>query len=69
MYENEINFTKTKRIFESHSAILPTYLIPKALTPDEEMVVSFSDNALEVIPVKSRLTSENCAISSSHKDK
>ncbi|MEC2078437.1 DNA topoisomerase [Metabacillus fastidiosus] len=42
-YENEIKFMKTKRLFdnakvESHSAITPTYLIPKSLTKDEEIV-------------------------------
>ncbi|WP_010652035.1 type IA DNA topoisomerase [Oceanobacillus massiliensis] len=42
-YENEIQFTKAKRVFdnskvESHSAIMPTYLIPKSLTRDEEIV-------------------------------
>lgn len=42
-YENEIKFTSLKRIFdnskvESHSAIIPTYLIPKSLTKDEELV-------------------------------
>ncbi|MCP3740923.1 DNA topoisomerase [Rossellomorea sp. BNER] len=42
-YENEIHFTKAKRVFdnskvESHSAIIPTYLIPKSLTRDEEIV-------------------------------
>ncbi|WP_110927686.1 type IA DNA topoisomerase [Bacillus massiliglaciei] len=42
-YENEIHFTKGKRVFdnskvESHSAIIPTYLIPKSLTKDEEIV-------------------------------
>jgi DNA topoisomerase III len=42
-YEQEIKFTKSKRVFdtskvESHSAIIPTYLIPKSLTHDEELV-------------------------------
>lgn len=42
-YESEITFKKSKRIFdnskvESHSAIIPTYLIPKSLTKDEEIV-------------------------------
>lgn len=42
-YENEINFSKKKRVFdhskvESHSAIIPTYLLPKSLTCDEEIV-------------------------------
>ncbi|MCM3763134.1 DNA topoisomerase [Alkalihalobacillus oceani] len=42
-YENEIVFKKSKRIFDSarvdsHSAIIPTYLLPKRLTKDEELV-------------------------------
>lgn len=42
-YENEIIFSKKKRVFdsskvESHSAITPTYLLPKSLTKDEEIV-------------------------------
>ena len=42
-YENEIIFTKLKRVFDntkvdSHSAIIPTYLIPKTLISDEQMV-------------------------------
>ncbi len=42
-YEGEIKFAKTKRIFdnskvESHSAIVPTYIIPKGLSPDETIV-------------------------------
>lgn len=42
-FENEIQFTVTKRVFnnakvESHSAIIPTYIIPKDLTKDEEIV-------------------------------
>lgn len=42
-YENKIKFTKTKRIFDSskvdsHSAIIPTYIIPTKLTPDEQIV-------------------------------
>lgn len=48
-YENEINFTKTKRLFdnskvESHSAIIPTYLIPKSLTSDEQIVYTAIKN-------------------------
>lgn len=48
-YENEIKFMKTKRIFdnakvESHSAITPTYLIPKSLTTDEEIVYTAIKN-------------------------
>lgn len=42
-YENEIQFKVTKKIFnsqkvESHSAIIPTYLIPKNLTSQEQLV-------------------------------
>ncbi|MGG3891242.1 type IA DNA topoisomerase [Metabacillus fastidiosus] len=48
-YENEIKFMKTKRLFdnarvESHSAITPTYLIPKSLTKDEEIVYTAIKN-------------------------
>lgn len=42
-YESEINFKKTKRIFDnskvdSHSAITPTYIIPKGLGEEEQIV-------------------------------
>ena len=42
-YEDKIKFTKSKRIFDSskvdsHSAIMPTYIIPTKLTADEEIV-------------------------------
>ncbi|MCI7303416.1 MAG: DNA topoisomerase [Clostridiales Family XIII bacterium] len=42
-YEEEIKFSDSKRIFdskkvESHSAIIPTYVLPKNLTPDEQIV-------------------------------
>lgn len=42
-YKDEIKFTKSKRIFnnakvESHSAIIPTYMKPKRLTKDQELV-------------------------------
>lgn len=48
-YENEVRFTKSKRIFdnskvESHSAIIPTYLIPKSLAGDEEIVYTAVKN-------------------------
>ncbi|MEF9991131.1 MAG: DNA topoisomerase [Romboutsia sp.] len=44
-YENKIKFSKTKRVFDSskvdsHSAIMPTYIIPTKLTPDEQIVYS-----------------------------
>ncbi|MEM5011717.1 DNA topoisomerase [Niallia taxi] len=42
-YKDDIKFYASKRVFdnkkvESHSAIIPTYLIPKRLTNDEEQV-------------------------------
>ncbi|MGO0984657.1 type IA DNA topoisomerase [Clostridioides difficile] len=42
-YENKIKFSKTKRVFDSskvdsHSAIMPTYIIPKNLSKDEQLV-------------------------------
>ena len=42
-YENKIKFTKSKRIFDSskvdsHSAIIPTYIIPNKLNTDEQIV-------------------------------
>lgn len=42
-YEAEIRFTSSKRIFdskkvESHSAITPTYVLPKGLTPEEQII-------------------------------
>lgn len=42
-YESDIQFKKLKRVFDnskvdSHSAIIPTYLVPKSLTRDEEIV-------------------------------
>ena len=42
-YENQIKFTDSKRIFdnskvESHSAIIPTYMKPSNLSPDETLV-------------------------------
>ena len=42
-YENKIKFTKSKRIFDSskvdsHSAIIPTYIIPNNLNSDEQIV-------------------------------
>ncbi|HLR68533.1 MAG TPA: DNA topoisomerase, partial [Virgibacillus sp.] len=48
-YENKVKFTKSKRVFdnskvESHSAIMPTYLIPKTLTRDEQMVYTAIKN-------------------------
>lgn len=48
-YENEIHFAKKKRVFdnskvESHSAITPTYLIPKSLSGDEAIVYNAIKN-------------------------
>lgn len=48
-YESEIVFKKTKRIFDnskvdSHSAITPTYIIPKGLTGDEQIVYNAIKN-------------------------
>ncbi|KMY53849.1 DNA topoisomerase [Bacillus sp. FJAT-27231] len=48
-FEEEIKFQKTKRIFnnakvESHSAIIPTYVVPKSLTKDEEIVYTAIKN-------------------------
>lgn len=42
-YEEEIKFHKGKRVFdnskvESHSAIIPTYMLAKGLSPDEKVV-------------------------------
>ncbi|MFD2043888.1 DNA topoisomerase [Ornithinibacillus salinisoli] len=48
-YKDEIKFMKTKRIFnnakvESHSAIIPTYMIPKRLTKEEQIVYTAIKN-------------------------
>lgn len=48
-YENEIKFSTSTRIFnnkkvESHSAIIPTYVIPKNLTEDEKKVYTAIKN-------------------------
>ncbi|WP_050615338.1 type IA DNA topoisomerase [Bacillus testis] len=42
-YEDEVTFSASKRLFnnakvESHSAIVPTYVIPKSLSSDEHIV-------------------------------
>ncbi len=57
-YEDEIQFTKSKRLFnnskvESHSAIIPTYVIPKSLTPDEQIVYNAVKNRfiMQFMPV------------------
>ncbi|GGM42009.1 DNA topoisomerase [Paraliobacillus quinghaiensis] len=48
-YKDEVKFHKGKRVFnnakvESHSAIIPTYLIPKRLTSDEQLVYTAIKN-------------------------
>lgn len=48
-FEDEIVFRVTKRIFdnskvESHSAIIPTYVLPKSLSPDEAIVYNAVKN-------------------------
>lgn len=42
-YEKDIQFHQSKRVFdnskvESHSAIMPTYMVPRQLTPEEKVV-------------------------------
>ncbi|MGL4850981.1 MAG: DNA topoisomerase, partial [Clostridium sp.] len=48
-YEDQIKFTKSKRIFdnkkvESHSAIVPTYMKPNGLSADEKIVYNAVKN-------------------------
>lgn len=57
-YENEIKFTKNKRVFdnskvESHSAITPTYVKPSNLTADERAVYEAIKNRfiMQFMPV------------------
>ncbi|MGM9922835.1 MAG: DNA topoisomerase, partial [Bacillus sp. (in: firmicutes)] len=57
-YEDEVKFSKTKRLFnnakvESHSAIIPTYVIPKSLTSDEQLVYTAVRNRfiMQFMPV------------------
>ena len=57
-YEEELVFTDSKRIFdskkvESHSAIIPTYVAPKNLSPDEKIVYEAVRNrfAAQFLPV------------------
>lgn len=50
-YEQEIVFAKKKRVFdgskvESHSAIIPTYVLPKSLATDEQVVYEAIKNRL-----------------------
>lgn len=57
-YEDEIRFTDSKRIFdskkvESHSAIIPTYVLPKNLTQEEQILYDAVRNrfAAQFMPV------------------
>ncbi len=57
-YKDEIKFVKSKRVFnnnkvESHSAITPTYMIPKRLTKEEEIVYQAIKNrfVMQFMPV------------------
>ncbi|MGN1401038.1 MAG: DNA topoisomerase [Bacillus sp. (in: firmicutes)] len=57
-YEDEIQFATTKRIFnnakvESHSAIIPTYVIPRSLSADEQIVYTAIRNrfVMQFMPV------------------
>ncbi|WP_043933664.1 type IA DNA topoisomerase [Bacillus sp. EB01] len=48
-YKDEVVFKKSKRVFdssrvESHSAIMPTYMMPKSLTADEAIVYNAIKN-------------------------
>ena len=50
-YKEEITFSSSKRVFdnkkvESHSAIIPTYMLPKKLSRDEEQVYEAIKNRL-----------------------
>lgn len=57
-YENQLKFATHKRIFdnakvESHSAIVPTYMKPKSLSPDESIVYEAIKNRflMQFLPV------------------
>ncbi|WP_430786357.1 type IA DNA topoisomerase [Virgibacillus flavescens] len=48
-YKDEIKFAKSKRVFnsakvESHSAIIPTYMMPSRLTSDQQLVYTAIKN-------------------------
>ncbi|MBM7541872.1 type IA DNA topoisomerase [Amphibacillus cookii] len=50
-YKQEVNFYKSKRVFnnakvDGHSAIIPTYLVPKRLSVDEQTVYTAIKNRL-----------------------
>ena len=57
-YENQVKFVKSKRVFdnskvESHSAITPTYVMPKGLSLDEQNVYNAIKNRfiMQFMPV------------------
>lgn len=57
-YKDEVKFMKTKRVFnnakvESHSAIIPTYIKPKRLSSDEQIVYTAIKNRfiMQFMPV------------------
>jgi len=57
-YKDEIKFIKSKRVFnnakvESHSAIIPTYMKPRSLTPDQQLVYTAVKNRfiMQFMPV------------------
>ncbi|KOO50767.1 type IA DNA topoisomerase [Priestia koreensis] len=57
-YKDEIKFVKSKRVFDnakvdSHSAIIPTYVKPKKLSPDEQHVYDAIKNRfiMQFMPV------------------
>lgn len=57
-YKDEIRFSKSKRVFnnakvESHSAIIPTYMKPKSLTADQQLVYTAIKNRfiMQFMPV------------------
>ena len=57
-YENQLQFATHKRIFdnakvESHSAIVPTYMKPKSLSPDESIVYEAIKNRflMQFLPI------------------
>ncbi|GIO25955.1 type IA DNA topoisomerase [Ornithinibacillus bavariensis] len=68
-YQDEVKFMKTKRVFnnakvESHSAIIPTYVKPKRLTADEQIVYNAIKNrfVMQFMPIaeyeETRLTTK-----------
>ena len=70
-YESQIKFVDNKRIFdnskvESHSAIIPTYMKPKKLSPDETIVYNAIKDRfiMQFLPIaeyeETRLTTQAC---------